>query len=163
MESFRTRGGQCRITDEAIHIDDSYIGRIKRHYDESRLLTLSWLIFPLCILYFFVVGDRNVYALGLGLGIGLAVGGGYLAFGYTYNYVRDFTYDDRIPRNAIKTVKPVSGTKGVSRPRFIVKYERDGERKNRYIQMPSKFGYGDEEFEKAKELFRSEDIPVETA
>lgn len=58
-------------------------------------------------------------------------------------------------------MKPVSGTKWISRPRFIVKYRRDGERKNRYIQMPSKFGYGDEEFERAKEIFRSENVPLE--
>jgi hypothetical protein len=44
---------------------------------------------------------------------------------------------------------------------IIVKYERDGERKNRYIQMPSKFGDGDEEFEKAKDLFRSVGLPLE--
>jgi hypothetical protein len=161
MGSFRTRGGQCRITDDAIHIDGSYVGRIKRHYDENKLLTLLWLISPLYVVYFLIQVDRDVYVLSLGLGIGLAVGGTYLAFGYVYNYVRDFTYDDRIQRDAIETIKPVSGTKGISRPRFIVKYERDGERKNRYIQMSSKFGYGDEEFEKAKDLFQSVGLPLE--
>lgn len=155
MESFRTRGGQWRITDEAIHIDGNYIGRIKRHYDENKLLTLVWFVLLLYVLYSLVFGDWEVYSLGLG------IAGSYLAFGYVYNYVRDFTYDNRIQRDAIEIVKPVTGTKGLSRPRFIVKYKRDGKRKNRYIQMPSKFGYGDEEFEKAKELFRIEGIPLE--
>lgn len=160
MKNFRTRGGQCQITDEAIRIEDSYVGRIKRHYDENRGLFLLWLIMvSLWLLYSFVTLHWRLFALGVGFG--LAVGGVYLAFGYAYNYIRDFTYDDQIRRGAIETVKPVSGTKWISRPRFIVKYRRDGERKNRYIQMPSKFGYGDEEFERAKEIFRSENVPLE--
>lgn len=162
MESFRTRGGQCKITEDTIQIDNSYVGRIKRHYDENRLLSLLWVIsIPLWALYLFMMDDWEMLALGLG--ISLAVAGAYLTFGYLYNYVRDFTYDDQIQRDAIETVKPVEGTKWISRPRFIVKYEQEGERKNRYIQMPSKFGYGDEEFEKAKELFRSQGIPLEEA
>lgn len=157
MEYFKTRSGQCWITDEAIQIDESYIGRLKRHYDETPLLALSWLIFPLYVLYLLVFEDWewDWYVLGL------AGAGTYLAFGYASTPVRDFTYDDRIGRDAIETVKPVSGTRGLSRPRFIVKYKRNGERKHRYIQMPSKFGYGNEEFEKAKKLFRSEGIPLE--
>jgi hypothetical protein len=160
MKSFRTRGGQCRITDDVIRLDNSYIGRIKRQYDENTLLSLLWVIsIPLWVLYFFMMSDWETVALGLG--IALAVAGAYLTFGYVYNYVRNFTYDDRIQRDAIEMVKPVEGTTGISRPRFIVTYEQEGERKNRYIQMPSKFGYGDEEFETAKELFQSVGIPLE--
>lgn len=100
MKNFRTRGGQCQITDEAIRIEDSYVGRIKRHYDENRGLFLLWLIMvSLWLLYSFVTLHWRLFALGVGFG--LAVGGVYLAFGYAYNYIRDFTYDDQIRRGAI--------------------------------------------------------------
>ena len=159
MTDFRTRRGNCVVSENGLQLHSSVRGRLKRLAEAHPLRILLYVIIPMYPIYTVVqYGIADVWP---GLAIGLALAAVYLTFGYGYNYVRGFTYDDTIPRDSITAVKPVRGTKGISRPRFVVVYEREGAEKRRYIQMPSTFlAYGGEEFEKAKEILRSAGLPI---
>jgi hypothetical protein len=50
-----------------------------------------------------------------------------LALASAVNYWRGFTREDEIPLDERTHVTAVEGSKGLTRPRFVVTYERDGE------------------------------------
>jgi hypothetical protein len=59
-------------------------------------------------------------------------------------------------------VTATEGTTGLTRPRFVVHYDRDGEREKRYVMLPSLWlDHGEEAFERAKTIFRDVGVPVE--
>jgi len=85
-----------------------------------------------------------------------------VTLGRLSNYVRGFTAETVIPTEAIDHVTAKRGTKGLTRPRFVVAYEANGETKRRYVMMPSLWlSYGDAEFRRAKATFRDAGIAVE--
>jgi hypothetical protein len=81
------------------------------------------------------------------------IGIGIIGVSYIINHFRGFSYDYVIPREKIQSFTAVEGSKGFTRPRFIVEFEKNGEVRKRYIMMPSKLlSYGEEEFEKAQRI-----------
>jgi hypothetical protein len=70
---------------------------------------------------------------------------------------------DRIPLHDVASVAAVEGDDWLTRPRFVVRYWRGGEVRERYVMMPSGLlSYADEEFERAESAFRERGISVET-
>jgi hypothetical protein len=58
-------------------------------------------------------------------------------------------------------VTPVRGTRGLTRPRFVVTYTVDEDTKRRYVPMPSLWlSYGEREFRRAAAAFRDAGIRI---
>lgn len=160
MPSFRTKRGRCHIEGDQLRLDSSFRGQLRRYREGSRLLFASYLVvlavavgYPVVL----VATGEGETLLFWGAGIVLVLGGAA-----ALNRWRGFTSDDEIPIEAITHVTAERGTRGLTRPRFVVSYVRDGEPKRRYVTMPSTFlSYGEDEFELAKSLFRDAELPVE--
>ncbi|MFB6241596.1 MAG: hypothetical protein ABEJ36_02225 [Candidatus Nanosalina sp.] len=162
MTSFRTKRGRCILDSENLYLSSSWTGQLKRYWEGGgfgKFMLVSLAMLPVIILSNFLMVDE--YSVLSGLGIGLGLGLGIMAFAYIVNYFRGFSTDRVIHRDGIEEFKAVEGSKGVTRPRFIVKFEKGGETRNRYIMMPSKIlSYGEEEFGEAKEKLRDEGFKV---
>lgn len=157
--SFRTKRGRCILDTEAgaLRLTSSWRGQFKRYYEGSKL------IFAMMVLFFFIYVPIALLTAGLQtlliiLGIILViVGGGQLS-----NYVRGFTSTECVPLDEITAVEPVEGS-WWTQPRFIVSYATNKSEKKRYVILPSShLSYTGEEFEKAKDLFRQHDLPLES-
>jgi hypothetical protein len=162
VTSFRTKRGRCILDDERLYLSSSWAGQMRRYQEGGffgKIMLVSLAALPVIILFNLIMVDGTEVLEGFGIGLGLGLGGILLA--YLINYFRGFATDRVIQRDAIESFKAVEGSKGVSRPRFILKFEKNGEKRNRYIMMPSKFlSYGEEEFEEAKDKLREEGFEV---
>jgi hypothetical protein len=160
MGQFRTKRGACSIANGELRVDESYRSQLKRYYEGARssirgfvlvvgafayllwwftttTLTQRWLL-PYCFGAFVVV-------------VGLA---------YTIDYLRGFRRPATIPLDAISEVTVVDGSVWTHR-RFVVSYETDNQSRRRRIKAPSRgFAFSESEFERAKQLFRSNDVPL---
>lgn len=78
-----------------------------------------------------------------------------------YEHWNNVEKEKFIEYEKINSVKLVEGVKLFTCPRFIVKYERDGEEKTRYITMPMHYIPGVEEsIESIKQAFEERDVEV---
>ena len=157
--SFRTKRGRCILDIEVdeLRLTSSWRGQFKRYYEGSKL------IFVMMTLFFFGYLPVALLTAGLQtllatLGIGLII----VAGGQLSNYVRGFTSTPRIPFDAVTAIESVEGS-WWTRPRFVVSYTINETEKKRYVMLPSPhLSYTDEEFEKAKYLFRQHSLPLES-
>lgn len=160
MASFRTKRGRCHLDGDRLRLESSLWGQLRRYWEGNRLLFGAYLVALGAVAGFVVTqalaGEyRRVLLWGGGvvaaLGVGLAV-----------NRLRGFTREEEIELDRILRVRAVEGRKGLTRPRFVVAYERDGQVRKRYVMMPSKWlSYGPGEFHRARETFEDAGIPVE--
>ena len=98
---------------------------------------------PLPVIILANIGTDTFQPVLTGLKTGAILGTFLITGGIIVNYFRDFSYDRKIPRNSINKFKIVEETKGLSKPRFIMKFEKNNEEKKRHIIIPSKFlSYG---------------------
>ncbi|WP_251343880.1 hypothetical protein [Haloplanus halophilus] len=159
MPSFRTKRGRCHLDGEALRIDSSLRGQLRRYREGSRLLFLSYLGL-LAVAAGFVLANLlagDVRTLLLAGGAAAAVVG----VARLSNRLRGFGTPDEIPLDAVERVTAVRGRKGLTRPRFVVTYAVDGETRKRYVMMPSLWlSYGEDEFRRATTLFADAGIPV---
>lgn len=161
MPSFRTKRGRCHLADGRLRVESSLRGQFERLYEGNRLIFLSYVVvvlvavgYPVTLLLF---GDLRTFGYWTG-GVALLVGGAYAV-----NYWRGFRRDDEIPLADITRIEALEGRTGLTRPRFVVHYDRDGEPRRRYVMMPSSIlSYGDDEFEQAKDAFREAGLHVES-
>ncbi|MFB6108798.1 MAG: hypothetical protein ABEJ82_08175 [Haloplanus sp.] len=162
MPSFRTKRGRCHLDGDALRLESSLRGQLRRYREGNRLLFWSYLL-ALC----FRIGSVGWSLLAGEYRLLLLVAVAALAVvgvGYASNYVRGFTREDEIPVDAIEYVTAVEGTTGLTRPRFVVVYDRAGRTRRRYVMMGSTWlSDGEAEFERAKETFRAAGVRVETA
>jgi len=159
VSSFRTKRGRCVIEDDTLALESSLRGQLARYREGNRLL--YWCYVGILLALVGWVGSRLLFGFDQRdlLTVGVIVG--LLALARGIAWTRGFTSADTIPVSAIDRVNAIDGAKGVTRPRFIVHYERDGDEKKRYVMMASRFlSYGDDEFETAIAVFREHDIPV---
>ncbi|MDY7081403.1 MAG: hypothetical protein SXQ77_03110 [Halobacteria archaeon] len=154
---FRTKRGRCVIDDESLRLESSFVGYLKRLKEGNLLIFGSVLLASIFVVGAFVLGDLRKFLVGVGIGVSIVV------VSYAVNRLRGFTSDDKIDLDAIRRVKAVEGTKGLTRPRFVIEYEKGDKTKKRYVMMPSKWlSYGDDEFEKAKETFQELGVLAES-
>jgi len=160
MPSFRTKRGRCHLDGDTLRLESSLRGQWRRYREGGRLpalLMAGAVLAPLVVVVSaLVTGDTRTLLLFVGVVVGVVV------LGRLSNHLRGFTAAEEIPVDAISRVETKRGTKGLTRPRFVVVYDADGETKRRYVMMPSLWlSYGEAEFRRAKETFRDAGIVVE--
>jgi len=159
MPSFRTKRGTCHLDDGILSLESSLRGQFRRYREGNRLLFYTSLLG-----YLTVVGFVAVELLAGDLRTLLLVGGAaalVVLVARASSYLRGFTRTEEIPLNAVEYVRPVRGTKGLTRPRFVVVYAADGDTRRRYVMMPSLWlSYGETEFRRAVEAFREAGLTV---
>jgi len=159
MPSFRTKRGRCHLDDGRLRLESSLRGQFRRYREGNRLLFYTAVAGVLASIGFVVgkllAGDlRTLLLVGV---IAVLVAG----IARASNYLRGFTTADDIPLAAIEYVRPVRGTKGLTRPRFVVAYTVDGDTRRRYVMMPSLWlSYGEAEFRRATETFRDAGLTI---
>jgi len=163
MVNFRTNRGRCIIDEENLYLSSSWTGLFKRYLEGGIVGKVAFAsLFALPFVLLLNLSTGNISPFLDGILIGSILGGTLLASILLINYFRNFSYDRVIPKDSINKVKVVEGTEGLSQPRFIVKFEKNGEIRNRYIYMPSKLlSYGKEEFNKAQEILKDEGFELE--
>lgn len=151
-KTFKTKTGFCHITaDKIILTRDGVIGNISKvtvGNKMTRILTIYGLL-SIGLIYFaydsFVKGDMTT-TLFFGL-IGL-----YLIYGIVNS--RNNSATPVIERKDIKSVIYNSGTPGLTRPRFEVEFNENGQIKKRLIMLPGTLAGGQSEADKAVQIMR---------
>ena len=83
-----------------------------------------------------------------------------VAFGYSVNYLRGFRRVKTLPLDSVTAVEVIEDS-WWTHARFIIEYQNDDKVNKRRIRLPSRyFTFTEQEFEHAKELFHSHDIPL---
>lgn len=159
---FRTKRGHCIIRDGNLELESSIVGYLRHLRNGNRLLFWGYVLAPISVASLVIIqlvsGDISPLTLLLAAAVFLAV----LLILRLINQLRGFNNDKKIPIKNINRVVAVGGTKGLTRPRFIVEYENESGTGKRYIMMPSKWlSYGENEFMKAKRVFQELGVPVQ--
>lgn len=159
MGSFKTKRGTCSLTTDELRIEESYTGQLKRYYEgvttTKRGLVLGLLVLGVVAVEFVAIIRTDQWVLVYIVGLAIPI----VLIGYGIDYVRGFRRVETIPRDAITEITSIDGTIWTHQ-RFIVKYEDNGRISKRRIRLPSRqFAFTDQEFERAKQLFRTNDLP----
>jgi hypothetical protein len=155
-DSFPTKRGTVRVTDDAVHIEECFSGYMQSLYAEY-WKSDTWrqkAIFAGYVLAFVfgVWGIVNLIRSGEYLLIGTLVGLLILLWGL--NYARGFRSTDRIPLTAIDDVSATRGTKGLTRPRLIITYTDGTSTAKRRVNLPSLYTTrGETAYEQARAAF----------
>lgn len=159
MPSFRTKRGWCHLDGDRLRLESSLRGQFRRYREGNRLLFYTAIAGVLAgigvVVDKLLAGDLRALLI-VGGGAALVAGVARVS-----NYFRGFTTADEISLAAIEYVRPVRGTKGLTRPRFVVGYAVGGDTRRRYVMMPSLWlSYGDTEFRRATEMFRDAGLTI---
>ena len=155
-KTFRTKTGFCHVTEDKIILTrDGVIGKVAKvtvGNNISRILIIYGLM-SIGLIYFayvsYVKGDTTT-TLFFGL-IGL-----YLIYGIIKS--RNNSATPIIERKEIKKVTYNSGTSGLTRPRFEIEFNDNGEIKKRLIMLPGTLAGGQNEADKAVQIMREEKL-----
>ena len=155
-KTFRTKTGFCHVTaDKIILTRDGVIGNISNvtvGNNISRILIIYGLL-SIGLIYFaydsYVKGD-TVMTLFFGL-IGL-----YLIYGIVKS--RNNSATPIIERKDITNVTYNAGTSGLTRPRFEIEFNDNGQIKKRLIMLPGTLGGGQSEGTKAVQIMKEEKL-----
>ncbi|MCR6639718.1 MAG: phosphoribosylaminoimidazolesuccinocarboxamide synthase [Sporocytophaga sp.] len=155
-KTFRTKTGFCHVTaDKIILTRDGVIGNISSvtvGNNISRILIIYGLL-SIGLIYFaynsYVKGDTAM-TLFFGL-IGL-----YLIYGIVKS--RNNSSTPIIERKDIKNVTYNAGTSGLTRPRFEIEFNDNGQIKKRLIMLPRTLGGGQSEGDKAVQIMKDEKL-----
>ena len=155
-KTFRTKTGFCHLTaDKIILTRDGIIGNISTvtvGNNISRILIIYGLL-SIGLIYFaydsYVKGDTAM-TLFFGL-IGL-----YLIYGIVKS--RNNSATPIIERKDIKNVTYNAGTSGLTRPRFEIEFNDNGQIKKRLIMLPGTLGGGQSEGDKAVQIMKDEKL-----
>jgi hypothetical protein len=83
-----------------------------------------------------------------------------IVLAYIVDHLRGFRRVDTLPINSITAIEVIEGS-WWTHARFIVEYQNDEQANKRRIRLPSRyFAFTEQEFEHAKKLFRSHEIPL---
>jgi len=161
VATFRTKRGRCVLTDEELRVESGLYLQARRYWEGNKVLLGGYLglygALAVAAVRTLRAGDWRAVAVGA-----LAVTT-LLVAGRAVNRRHGVGSADRIPLYDVESVAAVEGDDWLTRPRFVVRYWRNGGVKERYVMMPSGLlSYADEEFERAKSAFRERGIPVET-
>jgi hypothetical protein len=159
MGSFRTKRGTCSIAGGELRIDESYRDQFGRYCEGARDSKLGFVLVVVLFGYLFFsfayIALSARWLLPVVFGV-LAI----VPLAYAIDYLRGFRQAETIPLDAITETKVVNGTVWTHR-RFIVSYETSNQSRRRRIKAPSRgFAFSESEFERAKQLFRSNDVPL---
>lgn len=167
VRSFRTKRGRCVVDDTYLHVEESYWGYYRNLYDDywaggwfGKVVVVGTAFVPLYGLwaaYRLLSEPFGTPALVLG---GLVAA--FFAFSAYRRVVRGYTSASRIPLRDVRAVRTNRGSKGLTRPRFLVEYDADGATRRRYLMLASLHTPdGEERFEEARRALDAAGLPVE--
>lgn len=139
VESFPTKRGTARFTENSVHFEESFSGYIQSLYQEYWQSGIWWqsgifvgymLAFPIG-LWWVVSAVRGGDSLSLAVVVGLMI------MLWITNYARGFRSPDRIRLDTIKEISATDGKKGLTRPRLIITYTDGGTAYRRRVNLPS--------------------------
>lgn len=155
-KTFKTKTGFCHVTaDKIILTRDGVTGNVSKVIvgnNISRILIIYALLSAgLVYLAYdsYVKGDTT-----MGLVFGLP--GLYLIYGIVKS--RNNSATSIIERKEIESLTYNSGTPGLSRPRFEVEFNDNGQLKKRLIMLPGTLAGGQSEADKAVQIMREEGL-----
>ena len=160
MESekiFKTKTGFCHILpDKIVLTRDGVIGNIAKITTGNTLIRvlLIYSILALSLLYFAFKAyqQENFFT-----GIFFSLFGLYLFVGVFSSLNNSAA--PVIDRHKIKAIKLIQGITGLTRTRFVVKFEDEkGKIKNRLIMLPGSLSGGQEETQKAIQIMTEEKL-----
>jgi len=139
--SFPTDRGTVAVVDGELVFEESQVGYLRSIYDgywrgarwAQKAILFGYAFASLSALVFFVsaVWRRRVFLI--------ATVGGTVALMWILDRVRGFRSADRIPLSAVSKVSLVSGKKGLTKPRLVIKYTDDNKRRKRRVNLPSQY------------------------
>jgi hypothetical protein len=163
IDSFETKRGVARFTDDSIRFEESFRGYLRSlsqgywHSDHWwRKAIVAGYVFALLFLPVWIINAirDGQYLLLTGM-IGLFV---VLRLITT---LRGFRSPDCIPLAAIEAISATRGKKGVTRPRLILTYTDDGATHKRRVNMPSLYmDDGENAFERSLAAFEARGFEV---
>jgi hypothetical protein len=155
-KTFRTKTGFCHVTaDKIILTREGVIGSVSNvtaGNNISRILIIYGLL-SIGLIYFayesYIKGDTAM-TLFFGL-FGL-----YLIYGIIKS--RNSSATPIIERRDIRRVTYNAGTSGLTRPRFEIEFNDNGQVRKRLIMLPGTLGGGQSECEKAVQIMKEEKL-----
>jgi hypothetical protein len=156
IESFPTKRGTARFTEDYVYFEESFLRYIKSLYRDYWQRGTWWSSSALVgYLFAFPIGIWWVVSAVRGGNFLLiaAVGGSILVL-WAVNYAHGFRSPDRIRLDTIEQVSATDGTGGLTRPRLVIRYT-DGEKTcKRRVNLPSLYtSDGEAVYEQAQEAF----------
>lgn len=156
IESFRTKRGTARFTEDYVYFEESFSGYIESLYQDYWQRGTWWSSSAL-VGYFFALPIGIwwvVSAVRGGNFLHIAVVGGSVLVLWAVNYARGFRSPDRIRLDTIEQVSATGGVKGLTRPRLVIRYTEEGTTCKRRVNLPSRYtGCGETVYERAQEAF----------
>lgn len=156
IESFPTKRGRARFTEDHVYFEESFSGYVRSLYREYWQSGTWWHsgLFVGYILAFPIGLWWVVSAVHSGDLLLLAVIVGLMVVLWLVNYARGFRSPDRIRLDTIEAVSATAGKKGLTRPRLVITYT-DGEASyRRRVNLPSLYtGGGETAYERAQTAF----------
>ena len=155
MARFKTNRGECYLSEDALHIDESASGYLQHMYEAATSSVRDFLFVSI----FVTVLGVNLAIIMAGNVLGVVIGGGigFCIVGIVYGvgYLRGFRQVETIPLKSITAVDRVEGS-AWTHPRYIVSYEEDGATHKRRIKLPSRYlSFSEKQREPASQLFSS--------
>ncbi|MFB6228940.1 MAG: hypothetical protein ABEH88_10345 [Halobacteriales archaeon] len=156
IESFPTKRGTARFTEDYVCFKESFSGYLKSLYRDywqrgtwwsSGVLVAYMFAFPIGVWWV-------VSALRGGNFPQIAAVGGSMLVLWAVNYARGFRSPDRIRVDTIEQVSATDGMKGLTRPRLVIRYTDGKTTCKRRVNLPSLYTSGGETvYERAQEAF----------
>lgn len=164
IDSFATKRGVARFTDDALRFEESVTGYLRSLYRGYwrrgrwwRKAIFAGYVFALL----FGVGWA-VDAVRRGRVVLVAGVLGVLAVLWLVDYVRGYRSPDRVPLDSVEGVSATRGRKGLTRPRLVVTYADGGTTRKRRVNLPSLYlADGESAFSRAREAFEERGFDVE--
>ena len=160
MASFRTKRGTCFISDNELRLEESYTGQLKRYYEGAKASTRGLVLVGLMGVYlvwmvhFFLFVRRGLFPIFFVILVIIIV------LAHIADHLRGFRRVDILPLDSITAVEVIEGA-WWTHARFIIEYQNGDQSNKRRVRLPSRyFAFTEREFEHAKALFRSHDIPL---
>lgn len=155
-DSFPTKRGTARFTDDVVQFDESFIGYVRSMYLDYWQSDSWWrkAIFVGYVLAFPVGLGGVVRVVRTGNVLFVSIVAGLFVILWLLNYVRGFRSPTQIRLDAIEDVSGTHGKMGLTRPRIIITYSEGDSTYKRRVNLPSLYTTGGEEaFEQAQAAF----------
>jgi len=156
IESFPTKRGTARFTEDYVYFEESFWGYIKSLYRDYWQRGTWWSSSALVgYLFAFPIGIWWVVsAVRGGSFLHIAVVGGLILVLWAVNYACGFRSPDRIRLATIEQVSATDGMMGLTRSRLVIRYTDGGTTCKRRVNLPSLYTSGGETvYERAQEAF----------
>ncbi len=150
----------CFISESELRLEESYTDQLKHYYEGAKASTRGLVLTGLMIVYVVWIVNYFIFIKPELLPPFLPIFVIIVVLAYFVDLLRGFRRVNQLTLDSITAVEVIEGSLW-THPRFIIEYQNDGQSNKRRIRLPSRyFAFTEQEFEHAKELFRSHEIPL---